>query len=92
MCESIRNYFGFEHVGEKDNLFELGATSIDILQIVKIIEKECLVRIAPTLFYTYSNIDSLVDSLENKEEEMPVVRENKLSRIRRNVGGADGKV
>lgn len=92
MCESIRNYFGFEHVNEKDNLFELGATSIDILQIVKIIEKECLVQLSPTLFYTYSNIDSLVDSLENKEEERPVVRENKLSKIRRYVGKADEKI
>ena len=42
--------------------------------------------------HCFIHIDSLGDSLENKEEEMPVVRENKLSRIRRNVGGADGKV
>lgn len=92
MCESIKNYFGIERVDEKDNFFELGATSIDILQIVKIIEKECLVRITPTLFYTYPNIDSLVDSLEDKEEEMPMIRENKLSRIRRNTEGINEKI
>lgn len=92
MCESIKNYFGIERVGENDNLFELGATSIDILQIVKIIERECLVRITPTLFYTYSNIDSLVDSLEEKEEEMPMIRENKLSRIRRSTEGINEKI
>ena len=49
-------------------------------------------RITPTLFYTYSNIDSLVDSLEEKEEEMPMIRENKLSRIRRSTEGINEKI
>ncbi len=42
-------------------------------------------RITPTLFYTYpNNMIHLWIRLEDKEEEMPMIRENKLSRIRRN--------
>lgn len=86
ICESIKGYFGFERVNEKDNIFELGATSLDILQIVKVIEKECSIRISPTLFYTYPTINALVDSLEKKEDEFGSVRENKLSKRKRNKG------
>ncbi len=84
ICESIKCYFGFDKVNAKDNIFEIGATSMDILQIVKLIERDCFVTISPTLFYTYPTVDTLVDSLDKKEEEQSFVRENKLGKRKRN--------
>ncbi|MBA2213304.1 type I polyketide synthase [Sellimonas intestinalis] len=80
ICQSLSNYFGFDHIDEKVSLFELGATSLDILQIVKIIEKECFLHLSPTLFYTYPSVNALVDSLNKTDEKKQIVRENKLDR------------
>lgn len=92
ICESISNYFGFDHVDENVSLFELGATSLDILQIVKVIEKECFLHLSPALFYTYPSVSALVDSLKKTNEENQTVRENKLNRARRTTEAVDEKI
>ena len=82
ICRCISNYFGLDHVDHTTSLFELGANSLDILQIVKVIEKECFLKLSPTLFYTYPCVSDLVDSLSKPNENKQSTRENKLDRRR----------
>ena len=71
-----KNYLGIEEVGVNDNFFDLGATSLDIIQ-VNIQLKEMLRKDIPVVkFFTNPTVSSLaryiIKGHDGKKERIPV--------------------
>ncbi|MFB6367571.1 SDR family NAD(P)-dependent oxidoreductase [Paenibacillus elgii] len=98
-----REHLGFEQIGVHDNFFDLGASSLDLIQIrMKIIDK-LQVEIGIVDLYTYTTISSLCKFMEGEqgreqdaEEESAVLarqgddrRQNRLQQRKRQIRGGD---
>jgi acyl transferase domain-containing protein/acyl carrier protein len=68
LAEIWQEHLGIEKVGIYDNFFDLGANSMDILQINKKIMKILQKEIPVVTFYTYPTIESLTQHLSQGEE------------------------
>jgi acyl carrier protein len=88
----LQTYFGMEQVGAEDNFFELGATSLDILQLNRKIIEATGRDIPVSAFFRYPNISFLASHLQQAgkntaapgntgEEERPV----KMQKARKNL-------
>jgi polyketide synthase PksJ len=88
-----QSYFGLEQVGVEDNFFELGATSLDIIQLNKRVKESIGRDIPVNVFFRYPTISSLalhlsqvkgedhVPSLETEEKH----RAAKIQNARKNL-------
>ncbi|WP_166695597.1 type I polyketide synthase [Bacillus cereus] len=63
LCEIWQNFFGLEQVGVHDNFFELGASSIDMIQITKQLTSILGQEVPVLTLFTYPTIRALVDHL-----------------------------
>jgi acyl carrier protein len=61
-----QEFLGLEKVGIHDNFFELGASSLDIIQVNNKLNKLLEKELSVVDFYTYPSVCSLVQSLVEK--------------------------
>jgi acyl transferase domain-containing protein/acyl carrier protein len=64
LAELWENFLGIERIGIHDNFFELGATSLAIIQISVFLVKEFGRDIQPVAMYSYPTVESLAKFLE----------------------------
>ncbi|OYD09083.1 type I polyketide synthase [Paludifilum halophilum] len=62
-----KDYFGMDHVGVHDNFFEMGATSLDLLQLNAKIKKALNREVPTVMMFTHPTIHSLAQALLPKE-------------------------
>ena len=86
-----KDYLGYDSIGRSENIFELGASSLDVVQVNNLFKKHLNIDIPVTTLFEYSTIHELVQFLENEEEEntaQPEIEErisagkNKLNRLK----------
>ena len=66
----IKEHLGIKELNVNDNFFEIGLTSLDIIQINNRISTQTVVRIPFVMWYEYPTVKSLLDKLNlNGEEE-----------------------
>jgi acyl transferase domain-containing protein/acyl carrier protein len=87
-----QNYFGLDQVGIEDNFFELGATSLDIIQLNRKVKEVIGKDIPVSALFRYPNISALALHLGQQEIDMnqpaPVKeasRSQKMQKARRNL-------
>jgi acyl carrier protein len=62
-----QNYLGIEKIGIHDNFFELGATSLDLIQISTRLKETLNLDIPVVTLFTYSTIHSLTEYLSREK-------------------------
>ena len=75
----IKDYFGFEKLNLNDNIFDLGATSLDLIQISNTITRKINIPISAVNLYTYPSVAQLVKYIEDqtdKENKEVIDKEN----------------
>ncbi len=82
--EIFQNYLDLEHVDSDDNFFELGASSLDILNIAYQLKEKVGKEISPVIMFEYPTISSLAEFLMRTEttiDDSPAGREPGVSRL-----------
>jgi amino acid adenylation domain-containing protein len=81
-----QTYFGLEQVGIEDNFFELGATSLDMIQLNRKVKEATGKELAVTTLFRYPNIRSLALHL-NREGKVSInkSRTAKIHQARKNL-------
>lgn len=89
LCKIWGDFMGLEKVGINDNFFDLGASSLDIVQVTNIINKSLKTNVAVVTLFTYPTISELVkyikednDNYKYKEEEEKEKIEKSDKRLR----------
>jgi amino acid adenylation domain-containing protein len=80
------NFFGIDKVGAEDNLFDLGATSLDIIQINANLRKELKKNIPILNLFTYPTVRSLAWSLTHEEKNMGIPAPQKQRSVQIEMG------
>ena len=75
LCEIWQNFFGLEQVGVHDNFFELGASSIDLIQITKQLPSVLGQEVPVLTLFTHPTIRTLVDHLVTQDSTKTVSEE-----------------
>ncbi|WP_420805405.1 SDR family NAD(P)-dependent oxidoreductase [Paenibacillus sanguinis] len=90
LCEIWQNFLGLEQVGVHDNFFELGVSSIDMVQITKQLQSVLGQEVPVLTLFTYPTIRALVNHLVTQngtetvsEEENDWLDEQKKGRENR---------
>jgi len=80
VTEVIESFFGLQNVGVHDNFFELGASSLDLVQLNGKLQTKLGVEFPVTTLFTYPTVRSLAQALRPAEAaETPAVdRSTKL--------------
>lgn len=73
-------FFGIKHIGIHDKLFELGATSLSIIQLNENLRKKLGMNIPIVKFFTYPTIHSLANYLEESEKGAVTASEQAVKR------------
>jgi acyl carrier protein len=73
--EVWKSLFGVDDVDANQNFFELGATSLDIVQLTARIRASLACEIAPTVLYNHPNINALAHHLAEPAAGMAPVEE-----------------
>ena len=68
LTQAWKDYLGLEEVGIHDNFFELGATSLDIIQICAQLKETANLDIPVVTLFTYSTIHALTEYLKLEED------------------------
>ncbi|MBL4706174.1 MAG: non-ribosomal peptide synthetase [Flavobacteriales bacterium] len=63
------NLLGTKGIGIEDNFFDIGGSSIKIVQLSKVIQEELKVDVNVAMLFKYSSIKDLVDFFNEQEEE-----------------------
>jgi acyl transferase domain-containing protein/acyl carrier protein len=69
LAEMWQTFFGFECIGVDDNFFELGATSLDLVQLNSRLKDKFKREIPIEKMFTYPTINTLAGYLEGNQEE-----------------------
>ena len=64
IVEIFREFFGLDRVGTHDNFFDLGASSLDMVQLSKKMKRELAVDIPVTTLFQYPTIHALAAFLQ----------------------------
>ena len=67
-----RQVLGIEEIGLADNFFDMGATSLNIIQVNELLKKELNQYIPVDTMFTYPTIKSLAEFLGGKQEKMEI--------------------
>jgi acyl transferase domain-containing protein/NADPH:quinone reductase-like Zn-dependent oxidoreductase/acyl carrier protein len=81
IAEIWQEFLGLEKVGIHDNFFELGASSLDIIQVNNKLNALLGEELSVVNFYTYPTVHSLVDFLEGKSSTEEVSSKEEESSI-----------
>lgn len=85
----FQNFFGYEEIGIDDNFFDLGASSLDMIQIINNLRKTLNTNIPILKLFTNPTIRTLTDNLnETENNEQPkasIDRSKKLSNGRSSI-------
>jgi acyl carrier protein len=100
LAEIWQNFLALEQVGVNDNFFELGASSLDIVQVNKKIEAAFAKQLPVATLFTYPTIAALKTYLHQEEsssafseeeterlEKISSQQKNKLKRRKKSVMG-----
>ncbi|MBY4605685.1 acyltransferase domain-containing protein [Bacillus sp. SPARC3] len=90
ICGIWQDFMGLEQVGIHDNFFDLGASSLDIVQVTNRLNKELGTNEAVVTLFTYPSVAALAqfigpdqeESEEEKEEMAAVSKGRRKTRIR----------
>ncbi|MGN9863925.1 beta-ketoacyl synthase N-terminal-like domain-containing protein [Bacillus swezeyi] len=88
ICRIWQEFMGLEQVGIHDNFFDLGASSLDIVQVTNRLNKELGTNEAVVTLFTYPSVSALAEYIhpaeeEEKEEEMAFAsKSGRKARIR----------
>ncbi|UTX07096.1 SDR family NAD(P)-dependent oxidoreductase [Bacillus inaquosorum] len=90
ICGIWQDFMGLEQVGIHDNFFDLGASSLDIVQVTNRLNKELGTNEAVVTLFTYPSVAALAqfispdqeESEEDKEEMAAVSKGRRKTRIR----------
>lgn len=86
IADVFQDFFGYEEIGIEDNFFDLGASSLDMIQITNNLRKVLNINIPVLKLFANPTIKTLAKSLsEAKEEktvESPIDRLEELSKGR----------
>ncbi len=80
LAATWEEYLGLEKVGIHDNFFELGASSLDIIQVNHKLNALLGKELSVVTFYTYPTVHSLAMHLdEEKQSKVALIKEEKTS-------------
>ena len=71
IISELSNYLQYEDIGVYDNFFELGLSSLDLVQISQRLSEVLNESISVTALFTYPTVDALSNSLGREEKEEP---------------------
>jgi acyl transferase domain-containing protein len=80
LAEMWQNLLGISEIGIKDNFFELGATSLHIGRIARLLEEKINKSIPVVAMFTYPTISQLNDYL-NRESSQPAFSDDEILRL-----------
>ncbi|EHQ63599.1 polyketide synthase subunit [Paenibacillus dendritiformis C454] len=83
MADLWRDYLGLDQVGLHDNFFELGATSLDIIQMNAKLQRALGREVAVVDMFTHPTIHSLAESLRRAADKETVPPEETADRSER---------
>ncbi|MFD3268922.1 SDR family NAD(P)-dependent oxidoreductase [Paenibacillus dendritiformis] len=83
MADLWRDYLGLDQVGLHDNFFELGATSLDIIQMNAKLQRALGREVAVVDMFTHPTIHSLAESLRRAADKETVPPEEMADRSER---------
>ncbi|SFI32157.1 MULTISPECIES: type I polyketide synthase [unclassified Bacillus (in: firmicutes)] len=69
ICQIFQDFLGLEQVGIHDNFFDLGANSLDIVQITNRVNKELGTNEAVVTLFTYPSVAELAQHLNPTQED-----------------------
>lgn len=69
ICGIWQNFMGLEQVGIHDNFFDLGASSLDIVQVTNRLNKELGTNEAVVTLFTYPSVAALAQFISPDQEE-----------------------
>lgn len=75
IAQIFQQHFGFDCVGIHDNFFELGATSLDLIQITLKLKDTIGEEIPVTMLFTYPTISTLVAYLTQLKMDKQIFSE-----------------
>jgi NAD(P)-dependent dehydrogenase (short-subunit alcohol dehydrogenase family)/acyl carrier protein len=71
LADLLQTFFGIAHVGNHDNFFDLGATSLDLIQLNAQLKEKFKKTIPLEKLFSFPTIGSLARYLEAGQEEPP---------------------
>jgi acyl transferase domain-containing protein len=69
LAEIWENFLGIDKVGIHDSFFELGATSLDINQVKRLLEKKSSIHLTSAAMFTYPTIRELKEYMEQGDQD-----------------------
>ncbi|TRX53352.1 SDR family NAD(P)-dependent oxidoreductase [Fulvivirga sp. M361] len=67
------DYLGHEHINKHDNIFEIGASSLDVIQVNNTIRSELGLEIAVTTYFEYPTLFSFVKHIQGDAGEEKII-------------------